>query len=50
MLRAWNSAWCKPPLGYYELQRIVDRIANKQAEAWERETARIDRELERGEQ
>jgi len=38
MLHAWNSAWCKPPLGYHELERIVGRIAN-------REAARIEREL-----
>jgi hypothetical protein len=37
MLHAWNTAWCKPPLGYLELKQIVDRIANKQADAWERE-------------
>ena len=40
MLQAWNSAWCKPPLGYYELQRIVDRIAGREAD-------RIGRELVR---
>lgn len=50
MLHAWNTAWCKPPLGYYELQRIVDRIANKQADVWEREAARIEAQLERGTQ
>jgi hypothetical protein len=38
MMHAWNSAWCKPPLGYQELNRIIDRIANKEA-------ARIEREL-----
>jgi Bifunctional DNA primase/polymerase, N-terminal/Primase C terminal 1 (PriCT-1) len=38
LLHAWNSAWCKPPLGYRELNRIVDRIAD-------REAARIEREL-----
>jgi hypothetical protein len=31
LLHAWNSAWCKPPLGYHELKRIVDRIATRQA-------------------
>jgi len=41
MLHAWNSAWCKPPLGYLELKGIVDRIAN-------REAARIESQLERG--
>jgi hypothetical protein len=40
MLHAWNSAWCKPPLGYRELNRIVKRIAD-------REAARIERELAR---
>jgi hypothetical protein len=43
MLHAWNSFWCRPPLGYYELASIVDRIAD-------REAARIERELERGQQ
>ena len=43
MLHAWNSAWCKPPLGYRELNRIIDRIAN-------REAARIEGELERSNQ
>jgi Bifunctional DNA primase/polymerase, N-terminal len=43
LLHAWNSAWCKPPLGYHELKRIVDRIAN-------REAARIEAELKRSEQ
>jgi hypothetical protein len=38
MLHAWNTAWCKPPLGYHELQRIIDRIAV-------REAARIEQEL-----
>ncbi len=40
MLHAWNSAWCKPPLGYHELNRIIARIAT-------REAARIERELAR---
>jgi bifunctional DNA primase/polymerase-like protein/primase-like protein len=31
LLDAWNSAWCKPPLGYRELHDIVDRIAGRQA-------------------
>jgi hypothetical protein len=39
LLHAWNSAWCKPPLGYHELKRIVDRIANREAERIERELA-----------
>jgi hypothetical protein len=38
MVHAWNSAWCKPPLAYHELDRIVGRIAV-------REAARIEREL-----
>jgi hypothetical protein len=37
LLHAWNSAWCKPPLGYYELARIVDRIANREADRIERQ-------------
>jgi hypothetical protein len=32
MLHAWNTAQCKPPLGYYELQEVVDRIATREAE------------------
>jgi hypothetical protein len=40
MLHAWNTAWCKPPLGYHELNRIVGRIANREAERIERELAR----------
>jgi hypothetical protein len=31
LLHAWNSAWCKPPLGYHELNRIVERIAVREA-------------------
>jgi hypothetical protein len=31
LLHAWNTAWCKPPLGYLELKKIVDRIADRQA-------------------
>jgi Bifunctional DNA primase/polymerase, N-terminal len=27
MLHAWNSAWCKPPLGYHELDALIDRVA-----------------------
>src|SRR5262249_40479283 len=41
LLHAWNTAWCKPPLGYHELKRVVDRIANREAD-------RIERELVRG--
>jgi hypothetical protein len=32
MMHAWNTAQCKPPLGYHELNRIVDRIARCEAE------------------
>jgi Bifunctional DNA primase/polymerase, N-terminal len=39
MLQCWNTACCDPPLGYLELKRIVDRIAD-------REAARIERELQ----
>jgi len=42
LLHAWNTACCTPPLGYYEVKRIVDRIANREAD-------RIERELARGE-
>jgi hypothetical protein len=38
LLHAWNATWCKPPLDYHELKRIVDRIAR-------REAARIERQL-----
>jgi hypothetical protein len=31
LLHAWNSAWCKPPLGDRKLHDIVDRIAGRQA-------------------
>jgi hypothetical protein len=41
LLHVWNTAWCKPPLGYLELKGIVDRIADREAE-------RIERQLERG--
>ena len=37
LLHAWNSAWCKPPLGYQQLTDIVDRVANYEAERLERE-------------
>jgi hypothetical protein len=40
LLHAWNSVWCKPPLGYDEIKKIVDRIAD-------RETARIEAGLAR---
>ncbi len=38
LLHAWNSAWCQPPLGFHELERIIARIAD-------REAARIERRL-----
>jgi Bifunctional DNA primase/polymerase, N-terminal len=40
LLHAWNSAWCKPPLGYQELTDIIDRVANYEAERLERKHAR----------
>jgi hypothetical protein len=40
LMHAWNSAWCKPPLGHRELDQIIGRIANRQA----------DRELARSQQ
>ncbi len=40
MLHAWNSAWRKPPLGYRELDKLIDRVADYHA-------ARIEREIER---
>jgi hypothetical protein len=40
MLHAWNSAWCKPPLGYHELDKLIDRVANYHAERIGRELAR----------
>jgi hypothetical protein len=40
LLHAWNSAWCKPPLGYHELNDLFSRICN-------REAARIEAELRR---
>jgi hypothetical protein len=36
LMHSWNSAWCKPPLGYLELKQIVDRIARKQANKYKR--------------
>jgi hypothetical protein len=42
LLHAWNSAWCRPPLGYHELNGIIDRITL-------REAIRIEIELERSE-
>jgi hypothetical protein len=39
LMHAWNSAWCKPPLGYQELKTIVDRIARKQAAKIQRRLA-----------
>ena len=40
MLHAWNSAWCKPPLGYHELDKLIDRVADYHAARIEREMAR----------
>ena len=37
LMHAWNSAWCKPPLGYHELDQIVGRVAVKLAKAIEQE-------------
>jgi hypothetical protein len=31
LMHAWNSAWCKPPIPYGELNDIVDRIARCEA-------------------
>jgi hypothetical protein len=39
LMHAWNSAWCKPPLGYQELQTIIDRIARKEAAEIQRRLA-----------
>jgi hypothetical protein len=40
LLHSWNSAWCRPPLGYHELNDLFSRICN-------REAARIEAELRR---
>jgi Bifunctional DNA primase/polymerase, N-terminal len=37
LVHAWNRAWCKPPLGYHELDRIIERIAAREATRIERE-------------
>jgi len=39
LLHAWNSGWCQPPLGYRELDRIIDRIAEREADRIERQLA-----------
>jgi hypothetical protein len=39
LMHAWNSAWVKPPLGYRELDRIIDRICTRETERMERELA-----------
>jgi hypothetical protein len=39
LVHAWNSSWCKPPLGYYELIAIIDRIALKEAAKIQRRLA-----------
>jgi len=31
LMVAWNAACCRPPLGYYELLGILDRIADREA-------------------
>jgi hypothetical protein len=36
LLHTWNTAWCRPPLGYHELEKIVARIANRQADRAEK--------------
>jgi Bifunctional DNA primase/polymerase, N-terminal len=38
LMHVWNSTWCKPPLGYHELDKLIDRVADYHA-------ARIEREL-----
>jgi hypothetical protein len=40
LLHCWNSAWCRPPLGFHELDRLIDRVANCEAARIERELAR----------
>jgi hypothetical protein len=40
LLHTWNSAWCKPPLGYQQLTDIIDRVANYEAERLERKHER----------
>ena len=40
LVHAWNSAWCKPPLGYRELDRVIERIADREADRILRELAR----------
>jgi hypothetical protein len=37
MMHAWNSAWCRPQLGYHELDRLIDRAATYRARDIERE-------------
>jgi len=37
LLHAWNSAWCKPPLGFHELNNLIDRVGHYEAERIERE-------------
>lgn len=39
LLHTWNTAWCKPPLGYHELNNIIGRVANREAERIERSLA-----------
>jgi hypothetical protein len=40
MMHAWNSAMCHPPLGYYELERIIDHIAGLEAKRIRAQLAR----------
>ena len=37
MLHTWNTTWCKPPLGFHELDKLIDRVANYRAAEIERE-------------
>jgi Bifunctional DNA primase/polymerase, N-terminal/Primase C terminal 1 (PriCT-1) len=41
LLHAWNSGWCRPPLGPDELNRIIERVAA-------REAVRIEQQLREG--
>jgi hypothetical protein len=40
LVHAWNSAWCKPPLGYNELDQITSRIAKLEADRIMRDLVR----------
>jgi hypothetical protein len=39
-VHAWNSAWCRPPLGFHELDKLIDRVATYRAVEIEREIGR----------